>query len=293
LAVLAELEEVPCYYCGATDGSVWGEEAGYRALKCAGCGLVYVSPRPRHVLIDEAARTGEHATERGSLTVTGRYKRSRVRHHAHLLKAMFAGFPAQPRWLDIGAGFGELAEAVVLVFPGALVTGLEPNEAKRRAAKKRGLELTGTRLAELAPASFDVVSVMNVWSHLPDPAAFMSQVRTLLGEGGLLLVQTGTGGDLASAADYPDALLLPDHLSFAGERHVVGVLERAGFEIETIRRKRADTATFAARSAVKRLLGRPARLTIPYRSPFRVIYVLARGVEVDAGVPGGGGAPAP
>jgi 2-polyprenyl-3-methyl-5-hydroxy-6-metoxy-1,4-benzoquinol methylase len=135
----------------------------------------------------------------------------------------------------------------------------------------------------LAPASFDVVSVMNVWSHLPDPVAFMKQVRTLLAEGGLILVQTGTGGDLASAADYPDALLLPDHLNFAGERHVVGVLEQVGFEIKSIRRKRADTATFAAQNAVKWLLGRPARLTIPYQSPFRAIYVLASATLVGHG----------
>lgn len=122
---------------------------------------------------------------------------------------------------------------------------------------------------------------MNVWSHLPDPAVLVRQVRTLLSQDGLLLVQTGTGGDLTSAAEYPDALLLPDHLNFAGERHVVGVLERAGFQIRTIRRKRADTATLVARNAVKRLLGRQARLTIPYRSQFRVIYVLASGVEAD------------
>jgi 2-polyprenyl-3-methyl-5-hydroxy-6-metoxy-1,4-benzoquinol methylase len=275
LTFLGELEEVPCYYCGADEGSIWGEEAGYSALKCAACGLVYVSPRPRQDLIDEAARTGEHATERGSLAVTGRYRRSRVRHHANLLNAMLADFVKEPRWLDVGAGFGELGDAVSRVFPGALVTGLEPNEAKRQAAKRRGLELTDAHLEDLAPASFDVISLMNVWSHLPEPATFLSRVRPLLVEDGLLLIQTGNGGDLASASDYPDALLLPDHLSFAGEHHVVGILERTGFEIRAIRKMRADTAAFAARNAAKRLLGRPARLTVPYRSPFRVINVLA------------------
>jgi SAM-dependent methyltransferase len=271
-----DLEHVSCYFCGSSEGRVWGEEAGYRALKCAGCGLVYVSPRPRQEQIDEAARTGEHATERDVLKVTGRYRKSRVRGQERVVRAMFGELPAPARWLDVGAGFGELVEAVQRVFPGLDVTGIEPNEPKRRAAAEREIRLEPTALADLPPASFDVVSFMNIWSHLPDPEAFFRAARNLLAEGGRILVQTGAGGDLESAADYPDALLLPDHLSFAGERHVVGILERVGFTVEDVRRVRLDTLRFSAESVAKRVLGRPARVRLPYRSPFRSLYVRAR-----------------
>lgn len=272
----ADLEHVSCYFCGSSEASVWGEEAGYRALKCDQCGLVYVSPRPRQEHIDEAARTGEHATERDALEVTGRYRRSRAREQKRVVRAMFGDLPSPVRWLDVGAGFGELVEAVQHVFPGSQVTGIEPNEAKRRAAAERGIRLDATALAELPARSFDVVSFMNVWSHLPDPEGFFRDAGNLLAERGRILVQTGTGGDLESAADYPDALLLPDHLSFAGERHVIGILERIGFTIEDVRRVRLDTLRFSAEAVVKRVLGRPARLRLPYRSPFRSLYVRAR-----------------
>lgn len=278
LQISSSVETVPCYYCGSTEGAVWGEENGYHALKCAECGLVYVTPRPRHEDIDEAARTGEHATERGSLSVTGRYRESRVRRHKRIVAAMFGDFAGRGRlrWLDVGAGFGELVKAVTLVFPGAEVTGVEPNEAKRLAARKHGVDLSEASLAELPGRSFDVVSLMNVWSHLPDPGEFLAEVRPLVAEGGCVLIQTGTGGELDSSEEYPDALLLPDHLSFAGEDHVVGILERTGFAVEAVERRREDTISFAALRAAKLLLGRPGRLVVPYRSRFRTLYVRAR-----------------
>ena len=272
------LENVPCYYCGGTEGLLWGEEAGYRARKCAECGLVYVSPRPRQDDIAEAARTGEHAGERGALSVTGRYRESRARHHRKTIDRMFGDLAGRAglRWLDIGAGFGELLGAVSSAFPGAALTGVEPNAAKRQAAQERGLTLTDVPLAALPRRGFDVVSVINVWSHLPDPAEFLGEVHSLLAHEGHVLVETGTGGELDSAESYPDALLLPDHLSFAGERHVVGILERTGFVVELVRRRRVDTISFAAERAAKRALGRPTRLIVPYRSPFRTICVRAR-----------------
>jgi 2-polyprenyl-3-methyl-5-hydroxy-6-metoxy-1,4-benzoquinol methylase len=273
-----ELEDVPCYFCGASEGVVWGEEAGYRALKCAGCGLVYVTPRPRQEHIDEAARTGEHTTERNVLDVTGRYRQSRARSQERVIRRLFGDLPADAplRWLDVGAGFGELVEAAGRVFARAEVTGVEPNEAKRRAAAERGLRLDATALTDLPQHSFDVVSFMNIWSHLPDPETFFRDARSLLAEKGNVLVQTGTGGDLETAAAYPDALLLPDHLSFAGERHVIGILERVGFRVDDVHRERLDTLRFTAESVAKRVLGRPARLTLPYRSSFRALYVRAR-----------------
>lgn len=272
------LERVNCYFCGDTEAAVWGVEAGYQAVKCATCGLVYVSPRPRLEHIDEAARTGQHATEAGLITVTGSYRHRRVRKHERVLRRLLEGVAnTHPvRWLDIGAGFGELVEAAENVFPRAEVLGIEPNEAKRRSALERGITLSGARLAELPEARFHVVSLMNVWSHLPDPPTFFSDVRKLLTDGGRVLVQTGAAADLANAGEYPDTLLLPDHLSFAGERHVVGTLARAGFHVEAISRERADTLEFALVQAAKRLLGRPTRLVVPYQSPFRIMYVVAK-----------------
>ena len=273
-----ELEEVTCYYCGAKETSLWGEEAGFRARKCSQCGLVYVSPRPRKESIDASIRIGEHATEHGSISSIGRYRSQRVRRCRRLIARLFGDIPSETtlRWLDVGAGFGELLKAVSLVFPMAVVFGIEPNDAKRRGAAKRGITLSGTSPDALPRSSFDVISVMNVWSHLPDPLEFLRQLAKLLVPRGLILIETGNGGDLDSAEAYPDALLLPDHLSFAGERHVIGVLERSGFEVEDMNRKRIDTVGFAVESLLRRLIGRKTRLVVPYRSQFRTIEIRAR-----------------
>jgi SAM-dependent methyltransferase len=270
-----DTEEVPCYFCGGSEGTVWGREGGYRALRCANCGLVYVSPRPARDAIDDAARTGEHAAETG---VTGRYRRGRVRAHERVIRAMFADLVDRThlRWLDVGAGFGEMVDAVAHVFSAPEVVGLEPNSAKRSAARSRGVTLEGGRLADFASSRFDVVSLLNVWSHLPDPAEFLRELRPVLAAEGRLLVETGTGAELPTADAYPDALFLPEHLSFAGERHVIGILERTGFRVEAVERRRVDTPTFALIRLARFMLRKPSRLVVPYRSHFRTIYVRAQ-----------------
>ena len=73
-----------------------GEEAGYRARKCAGCGLVYASPRPRQAQIAEAARTGEHASEHGALSVTGRYRKSRAQQHRRTIEECSVTLQVEP-----------------------------------------------------------------------------------------------------------------------------------------------------------------------------------------------------
>jgi SAM-dependent methyltransferase len=121
-----------------------------------------------------------------------------------------------------------------------------------------------------------VVSVINVFSHLPDFDSFASDLKRVLKEDGKLFIETGNAGDLDSAADYPDRLFLPDHLVFAGDNHLRSLLARNGFGILVTHEGRRDTVTFVARNAVKRLLGREVKLTIPHTSPCRTVFYKAQ-----------------
>ena len=44
-------------------------------------------------------------------------------------------------------------------------------------------------------------------------------------------MEAGNIADLPSSESVCDTLNLPDHLAFAGEKHYLGYLEEAGFEI--------------------------------------------------------------
>lgn len=273
------LETVSCPLCHETRSSRWGTENGYQAVKCAGCGLVYVNPRPRLAQITEANKIGEHATEGGTLDVVFRRSPRKLRHYSRVVRRMFAGeiaAGAPLSWLDVGAGFGELVEVLRGVLPaGSRVEGIEPMEAKAAHARGRGIPVRAATLAQVKER-YDVVSLINVFSHLPDFDAFMEEIRGVLKPGGTLFLETGNGGDLPDRSAYPDVLYLPDHLVFAGVGHMHAFLERNGLAVSAVHQQRLDTPAWVARNLVKRLLGRHARVGLPHRSPFRTVFIKAR-----------------
>lgn len=79
------------------------------------------------------------------------------------------------------------------------------------------------------------MSLLNVYSHLADPPTFLESMKKLLNPRGELILETGDTADL-SARDHHRPFYLPDHLSFASESIVVGILKRTNFEIVSINR---------------------------------------------------------
>jgi SAM-dependent methyltransferase len=83
---------------------------------------------------------------------------------------------------------------------------------------------------------YDFISLLNVYSHLPDPPAMIRLCRNLLNPGGELLIQTGDVADLSVEEIYRP-LYLPDHLSFASEQIISGILERNGFKVLSVNKQ--------------------------------------------------------
>ncbi len=275
-------EYISCPYCDADEPVRWGEDNGYYARQCGACGFVYVNPRPRLDQIDEAAKTGLHETERGQLNVVGSlaFRKGKVRMFQSRLASLFDGdelAQADLRWLDVGTGFGELVEAIAtLLDDGTRVTGIDPCAPKVRVAQARGLNVSPENLSSIIE-TYDVVSSINVFSHVPDPDAFVRSLKRVLNPGGDLILVTGNGADM-SREDYPDPLYLPDHLIFAGEKHLTGILEKNGFDVVKVDRYRyfyRDVfPVFIAKQAAKRILGRPTEPIIN-RSSFRSLFIRA------------------
>ena len=254
---MSETEWITCPLCHAAEHRAWATENGFSAVKCAACGLVYVNPRPSDGEITEANILGEHRSDAGRLNVVARRDPRKVGRYRRILGRTFqdlidAGRPVT--WLDVGAGYGEVVEAVQSILPaGSQVEGIEPMVAKAAEAQRRGLPVTRTALSALT-RQFDVISLINVFSHVPDFAGFLTQLRARLCPGGPLFLETGNGGDILRS-EYPDALSLPDHLVFAGEKHIAQFLDAAGFSLVSTRRDRVDTVTQFAKAVVKRALG--------------------------------------
>ncbi len=101
------------------------------------------------------------------------------------------------RVLDVGCGGGILAEA--MARQGALVTGIDLAERSLSVAQLHLLEsglqvdyrlVSAEALAAEHPASFDVVTCMELLEHVPDPASTIKACATLLKPGGQVFFST-------------------------------------------------------------------------------------------------------
>ncbi|WP_340318040.1 class I SAM-dependent methyltransferase [Rhizorhabdus argentea] len=272
------MEIIDCPLCGDDRNAPWGSENGYRAVKCSACALVFVNPRPSEETLTEATRLGAHKTDGGNLKVTYRPNwRKTKRYHADIRRAFSREIDeARPlKWLDIGAGYGEFVSALGDILPrGSTVKGVEPMEHKTAAAKSMGLDVSTTRLSDINE-KFDVISLMNVFSHIPDFRSFLDEVDGLLNPGGTIFLQTGNGGELADRSDYPDLLLLPDHLVFAGVDHIKRFLGEKSLVVNWIAEDPLDTVWWSVKSVIKTILRRKWQVTLPYRSRFRDVRMRA------------------
>ena len=101
------------------------------------------------------------------------------------------------RALDVGCGGGILAES--MAQRGAQVLGIDMGEAPLAVARLHQLEsgvaldyrrITAEELAGKEPASFDVVTCMEMLEHVPDPASTIQACARLLKPGGHLFFST-------------------------------------------------------------------------------------------------------
>ncbi|MDX3907532.1 MAG: bifunctional 2-polyprenyl-6-hydroxyphenol methylase/3-demethylubiquinol 3-O-methyltransferase UbiG [Pigmentiphaga sp.] len=99
--------------------------------------------------------------------------------------------------LDVGCGGGILAES--MAARGATVTGIDLAEKSLKVAKLHSLEsgikveyrnISVEQLAAEQPASFDIVTCMELLEHVPDPESVIRACATLVKPGGHVFFST-------------------------------------------------------------------------------------------------------
>lgn len=144
--------------------------------------------------------------------------------------------------IDVGCGAGLLAEPLARL--GAEVTGVDAAPENIAAAKAhaegQGLAITyhAGELAALPPATFDLVTSMEVVEHVTDPAAFIGELAARLAPGGLMILSTPNRTMLSKlllveAAERVGAVPRGTHDwdQFLKPEELTKLLEGAGLEV--------------------------------------------------------------
>ncbi len=158
---------------------------------CRKCGLVYQSPRMTEAELEDFYEEEYRLLYQGAEGPTR--KDLFIQHGRAETLLHFARGKIDPpeKHLDIGCSTGALLERFRDVY-GCEMTGIEPSGAYRKYARQRGHRVFASlnALSQKGAGRFDLISMAHVLEHLPDPVAFLFQLReNWLTPSGWLLIE--------------------------------------------------------------------------------------------------------
>lgn len=193
-------------------------------VQCRQCGLIYTNPRPQpdQILTEyRQSHDPDYLAETESRSI-----------NAFLSLATIRQFVPHGRLLDLGCSTGFFLNAARTYFE---VEGVEPSQwARDFALKQLNLTIRWATLeeAKFPAASFDVVTMLDVIEHLPDPLQTLSQVARILKPQGFVYIVTPDISGLAAKIlrGYWWGLR-PSHLYYFTPESLGKMLHRDGLEV--------------------------------------------------------------
>ena len=234
---MTRLERVACPVCGGARSRCYVRKFGLDLVKCRDCGLVYANPRLREAELLERYESPLFFDEylRNFRAAPEGYDPAFVRGHYRIFLDI-AGryFAPGKKLLDVGCGAGFFVKAAEEA--GWKAEGIEISRLASRYAREvvqANVRTARLEAADLAPDSFDLITMLDLVEHLPDPVETMTLAYRVLKPGGVLIVATP---DLRSLSRMFlgrcwAALSPAEHLANYDARTLRAALEGSGFRI--------------------------------------------------------------
>jgi len=234
------VSDIPCNLCGANDYTTL-YEAGVaqvnRIVRCRPCGLMYCTPRINGTDIDsiehwDADYVFRQVKEQESHRVD---KQTLQRRDYEETRRYFAElYPQRGLLVEVGASLGYLLD--YFRQDGWNVLGVEPNRGFALYAERElGVKMIPSTLGEsgIDAGSVDVVTMMHVIEHVPDPSAVFRQVHQALKPGGLFVLETPRYDTLMFKVlgKRERSLSCDGHIYFFTSKTLAEMARRNGFEV--------------------------------------------------------------
>ncbi len=241
-------EDVACPFCGAQEAHLieqFGYEHRYRFVKCEGCGLAYMNPRPAYTdgFVETAYEVyttsvdsfqkGDELTEQGKIV---------YQEYSSNLKEIEKWVGRKGRLLEIGCNTGFFCK--VAGDLGWVPTGIEISQTMAKLAhdtygfETRAGDWMGMKFEQL----FDVIYCSHVIEHIPNPREWMARFKEVLAPGGVVCLSVPNYQsidrkfkrglkNLGLRKDRWEKWRTPDHLYEPCEKSILSFFESCGFEL--------------------------------------------------------------
>jgi 2-polyprenyl-3-methyl-5-hydroxy-6-metoxy-1,4-benzoquinol methylase len=236
-----------CPICKSKRHEIFVKVFGYAFHQCNSCGHIFSKTPPKSSAIKDLYASnnnpGKIKAVQAEIYARKELYDKRVKNIA-LPKLKFITKRIRPggKWIDIGAGVGEIIKAATLL--GWDASGLESDATEISFARLMGIKLTNVFIdrQDLSRYVKDarVVSLFNVLEHVPSPCDFMSVLSKNMRKGAKLVIEAPRHPSISSFSNsvFPEYaarhIYPPDHLHIFTERSLAIVLEKNHFKIEVI-----------------------------------------------------------
>jgi SAM-dependent methyltransferase len=227
------MEEAECAVCGKSSAApyiatdVGGERFTY--LRCSGCGLVFLNPRPDSGEILKYY-AGDYYGE-GDRKFRAWLEMPRLYFAGRRVKRLRRFLPPQGRALDIGCGQGTFLK--LLAQAGWQVQGTELSADSARRAGHAGIPVSVGEIRErqFAESSLDLVTLWHVIEHLCDPGSVLRRLRPMLGKNAVIAISTPNIESLQARIFLGKWFHLdpPRHLYLFSPKALTDLFAREGF----------------------------------------------------------------
>jgi SAM-dependent methyltransferase len=236
----SELEYATCPFCDNDQyKEIYKERGALGIVRCLSCGLLYVNPRlkdPEKVYWGDVDKYFKEAR----MIFEGNAKHHRDPNYTADLRLIYKYQPVG-KFLDIGANMGFfLRKARAWQWD---LYGVEPSPSLSEMARRYFDLHVKTSFLENAGFEdnfFDVVTMTDVFEHIPQPGRILSQIHKVLKPGGILFIKVPNGlfnlckfylaKIMGKLGDY-DIFDSYEHLVHYSDRTLRQMLNKYGFKV--------------------------------------------------------------
>jgi 2-polyprenyl-3-methyl-5-hydroxy-6-metoxy-1,4-benzoquinol methylase len=239
-----ELAPPVCPLCGSSRGKALFAQRNHTLVACDVCELFFIHPYPKDLCRHHEAVSNYAYEELQVLNATRHYQ-NEVIFYRRYFDLIDQASSDSTSILDVGCGCGHLLERL-RSRPNFYRAGIELNRQRAQVARiAAGCEVLEVPIEDFrSTRRFDVITLMNVLSHVPALDELFEKLRSLLTERGKIVLRTGEmKREVKKSAIFDWEF--PDHLQFLGLKTLEYISQRHRLQIQTCLRTALSSELFA------------------------------------------------